>query len=883
MSFGDRLRSIVREVRQELVDGRQQLRAQHDRGLEGVRVCARYTSLVDAAIGRIYEAYLSELPQAEAAQLCERVALVAHGGYGRRQQAPFSDVDLMVLYEGKRDALIGQLAARLTQDICDVYQHLGHSLRTPAEAIQQARGDAQVGTSLLESRLLLGNGEVYGRYSELMRSLVEKRGSVLARDYVAERRKERLEYGETVYLLEPNVKRSRGGLRDIHLLRWLWYLKAGVADPDRLHDLGVVSKFDHRRLMSAQNFLLRVRNEMHFHANETCDALSRAEQLRLAEYFKYAGRQGMLPVEQFMRDYFHHTAHVWRMAHRLSELMQPASRMSRMLEPMLGRKTEDDYQIGKNEVSATPRATARLEQHPEEVLKLVDLARREGKRISQDTWHFVYRTAPKYSSEPKPAVVERFLQVMANPTRLGELLRRLHEMGVLEKIIPDFNHARSLLQFNQYHKYTVDEHCIRAVEEATRFAERVDSLGDVYRALEDKTTLHLALLLHDLGKGFEEDHSEVGRRIAQDTAQRLRLSQEKAESLEFLVHKHLRMSHLALKYDTTQPQLVGRFVEEVGSKERLAMLYLVTCADLAAVGPDVLNGWKIEVLSELYFRAADSFAATGELEPARDKQRQALRESLSAAERNDPWFERQLAVLPDSFLSKRSTESVAATLRRLRNLAPRSGVAWANYLKETDTVEYIAGIDQGTGRAIFSSMAGALTAKNLQILAAETNTLADDLLLLRYVASEPESPGEPSAERLAAICQALVESIDSDKAPKFPKILGREQKAAGAALTNLPNEVRIDNEISGECTVVEVFTVDRRGLLYRLARALHDAGLVIRFAKIGTYLDQVVDVFYVAERDGRKPESEERLAEIRAALVNVISPAELVIDTVRVP
>ena len=163
MPQGDRLRSIVREVRQELADGRQQLREQHDRGLEGVRVCARYTTLVDQAIGRIYEAYLGELSEADATQTRERVALVAHGGYGRRQQAPFSDVDLMVLYDGKRDALIGQLASRLTQDICDVYQHLGHSLRTPAEAVQQARADAQVGTSLLESRLLLGNSALLRR------------------------------------------------------------------------------------------------------------------------------------------------------------------------------------------------------------------------------------------------------------------------------------------------------------------------------------------------------------------------------------------------------------------------------------------------------------------------------------------------------------------------------------------------------------------------------------------------------------------------------------------------------------------------------------------------------------------------------------------------
>ena len=875
MPTASRLRPVVLEARQQLAVGRQQLRTQHDRGLEGARVCARYTSLVDAAITRIYDAYLAELTESEANQLRERVTLVAHGGYGRRQQAPFSDVDLMIMYEGKRDGQIGQLAARLTQDICDVYQHLGHSLRTPAEAVQQARSDSQVGTSLLESRRLTGSSDVYGRFDELFKATLEKRGPVLARGFITERRKERLEFGETVYVLEPNVKRSRGGLRDIHLLRWLWFIKSGVADPDRLHDMGLLSKFDHRRLMSAQNFLLRVRNEMHFHANETCDSLSRAEQLRLAEYFKYQGGKGVRPVEQFMRDYFHHTAHVWRLAHRLSELMQPPpSRVSRVLEPMLGRKVEDDYHIGKHEINATPRAIARLSQHREEVLKLVDLARREGKRINQDTWYFVYRTAPQYSSQPKPAINERFMKLLEDPIRLGELLRRLHELGVLEKIIPAFAHARSLLQFNQYHKYTVDEHCIRTVEEATHFAERQDTLGDVYRSLKNKATLHLALLVHDLGKGYEEDHSEVGRRIAHETALRLALPSDQAKTLEFLVHRHLFMSHVGLKYDTSQTQLVTRFAEEVGSQSRLDLLYLVTCADLAGVGPDVLSSWKVELLTELYVRASRQLAAEAgaAIHGHTEGERRAARELLTPAEREDPWFDRHLAALPDGYVAKRPAAALADTLRRLRRLAPRSGAAWANYLPETDTVEFIAGIDHGTGRAIFSSMAGALTSNNMQILAADTNILPDDLLLLRYVASEPESPGEPSPERLAKICNALVASIDSDSPPTFPKILGREQKEAGAALSDLPNAVRIDNELSSECTVVEVITVDRRGLLYRLARALHDLGLVIQFSKIGTYLDQVVDVFYVTERDGQKAHADERIAEIRGALMTIIMP-----------
>jgi len=868
MASGDRLRAIVREVRQELVNVRQQLRAQHDRGLDGSRVCARYTSLIDTAISRLWAAYLEELPEADAAQVRQRVALVAHGGYGRRQQAPFSDVDLMILYEGKLDALISQVATRMLQDIGDAYGHLGHSLRTPAEAVERSYRDAKIGTSLLETRLLLGNAEVYSRFLALMKSLVERHGPFLAKSFIAERRREREELGESVYLLEPNIKRSRGGLRDIHLLRWLWFLKQGVSNPQRVFDMGLISKFDYRRLLSAQNFLMRVRNEMHFHANEPHDVLSRAEQLRLAAYFQYRSQPGMQPVELFMRDYFHHTSHIWRMANRLSEQMQPASRISRMLGPVLGRRTQDDYQIGQREISATPRATVRLARHREEVLRLVDLARREGKRISQDTWHFIYCAAPNYTSHPKPAVVQAFLKMLADPLRLGEALRRLHELRVLEKIIPAFSHARGLLQFNQYHKFTVDEHCIRAVEEATHFQERRDVLGELYRKLPDKTTLHLALLLHDLGKGYEEDHSEVGRRIARETAQRFLLPAVEAETLEFLVHRHLLMSHLGQKYDTSQPQLVERFVRAVETQARLDLLFLVTCADLAAVGPDVLNNWKVEVLSELYWGASRRLASTATTQG--DTERQAVRQLLTSEELADPWFERQLAALPDNFLNKRPAAAVADVLHRLRTLAPRAGMAWANYLPETDMIEFIAGVDQGSGRAIFSSMAGALTSNKMQIMAAETKVLAEGLLLMRYVAHVPEEPGEPSRELLAKICADLVASIDSDKPPTFPKILMREQREAAAALTNLPNEVRIDKDISDECTVVEVFTIDRRGLLYRLARVLHDTGLVIRFAKISTHLDQVVDVFYVTERDGQKPVTDQRLAEIRAALTGVI-------------
>jgi [protein-PII] uridylyltransferase len=239
-----RLRPSVLAVREQLAEGRQRLREQHERGLDGVQVCAKFTSLIDAAVLRLYDHALADLPEADAANLRERVVLVAHGGYGRRQQAPFSDVDLMILHGGKFDSLLTDLARRLTQDIFDVGIQLGQSLRNVSQAMQFARTDAQVGTSLLESRLLFGNSAVYAEYSQAMTALIQRRGPSLSRAFISARREERLHYGETVYLLEPNVKRSRGGLRDLHLLRWLWYLKFGVADPERLYNMELLSKFD---------------------------------------------------------------------------------------------------------------------------------------------------------------------------------------------------------------------------------------------------------------------------------------------------------------------------------------------------------------------------------------------------------------------------------------------------------------------------------------------------------------------------------------------------------------------------------------------------------------------------------------------------------------
>ncbi len=872
MPGGTRIRPSVLAAREQLADTRADIERRHFQGLPSVQVCARLTTMVDTVLVQLFELALHDFEGSLADKVRGSVSLVAHGGYGRRHLAPCSDIDLMVLHDGRQPSAVSEFAARLTQDIFDSGLQLGHSLRTPVDAVNMARTDAVICSSLIESRNVIGSQSLYESFWKNFCGMVDRRQGVLCKEFVQARKNERLKFGETVYLLEPNIKRSRGGLRDTHLLRWLWFAKTGLADPDRLLAKGVISRFDHHRLRSARDFLLQVRNHMHFSASQGSDLMTRSVQLQVAEAMGFSGREGLLPVEQFMREYFRHSTHVSFLANRLIDLTSPVSAVRQVFEPVLSLTIANDYRIGTQEISVTPVGATKLKSRLEEVIRLVDLARLHDRRISQETWYMVYRAAPNYPSELTSSIVGRFCSLLENPTQLGDSLRRLRDLGVLEKIITQFSRARGLLQFNQYHKYTVDEHCIRAVEEATRLASRNDFASDRYRRVKNKMLLHLSLLIHDLGKGFEEDHSEIGERIADEVSDRLLLELSERETLKFLVRKHLILAHAAFRRDTSDSELIESFTKEIGTLERLDLLYLFTCADLAAVGPGVLNAWKVSMLSDLRQKIEDAMQPERAFfeESRRAEIRRAVWKELPVDNHSDAWYSEQFNELTESFLTAHSPRDIALTLTRLRPVTDRQASAWGNYHPDDNTVEFIAGIDQGTGRGIFSKMAGVLASRGMRILAAETVGLARDLLLLRYVVDDTESTTTSDSARIADISRRMVESIDSDEPPKFRRIWGRDQKEATAALSQLPNEVRIDTSLSADCAIVEVFTFDRIGLLYHLAHALHELTLNIRFAKIGTYLDQVVDVFYVSERDGTKPTSDERLLQVRQALERVI-------------
>lgn len=868
-------RTNVLDARRRLAEGRRELERRHRAGCSGLVLCAGVAELRDRVLCDLFQAALRDLVRGGPSCPASEVALAACGGYGRRDVAPFSDVDLMLLHAPEAAEQVAPLAERLVRDVFDAGLVLGHSVRTPAEACRMAVADPTICTSLIDARLLAGSERLFRQFVEPFRDRVSGRARALITAIERARRQERARYGETVYLLEPNVKKSRGGLRDLQLVRWIGLVRYGAAEPERLHSLGVLSEADLESIARAGDFLLRLRNELHFHAGRASDVLDRAEQLRIADEFGYAPAAGILTVEQFMRDYFRHTGRASYAVHRFVAKALASDRAARLVTAAFGHRVEGGVRVGPAGLVATPQGLEPLRGNLSEIMRLVALANLYDKPIAPSTWEVIRREAARLPDSLPGEARRRFLSLLGHPARLGPLLRDLHDAGILERFIPQYAHARGLLQFNQYHKFTVDEHCIRAVECATELAADTGPVGRVYRRIAPKHLLHLALLIHDLGKGYPDDHRQMGLKIAAETAGRLGLEERETDVLCFLVHKHLLMNHLAFRRDTGDERLVVRFAVQVGTPELLQMLYVLSACDFAAVGPGVWDGWKCEILTDLYHRTMQHLAGDS---PATDPEAglQQRRRAVAAGlgpKADVPWFARQLQSLPNSYLGTTEPEQVAADLQILYRLPPSGATATGHYLPQAETVQFTVATCEEIAPGVFHRLTGALTSHGLQIRSAEINTLPDGLILDRFWVHDPDYAGEPPRERLEEVNRALVQSLRAtSRPPTFRRtwqVGGHRRVFSPAAKT----QVNADNSTSNRYTIFDIFTHDRAGLLYEIARTLFELGLSVSRARIGTHLDQVVDVFYVTDREGNKVEDEGRLQEIRGRLLEVVEPA----------
>ena len=846
-------------TRETLEASRSDIAAAHRRGAPGSEIVRALADLADTILLAIFE-------EASTTQSAGGVCLVALGGYGRRELAPYSDIDLMFLYSPSCAVKAKAVSTLVLHALWDLGFQVGHSLRSIDECLAMSKADLIVRTSLMEARSLAGEQQLFTAFSKAYwEQLFGKAVQQFLTEKLEERRQEYGRFGATNFLLEPNVKKSRGGLRDIHFLQWVGLARYGISSYPDLVRTGKLASGDASALLEAQEFLRRVRNELHFYAGRAQDILTFDEQLRIAGLWGFVNAPHLLSVEQFMQQYYRNSTRVSDVADQFVAAATIRSFWQRLAARLPARRIERVFVLTRDEITVPAAHRSEFMVDGPRILRLFQLAQLYALSISQDLLQELTERLPAVpdASFLTEDASQRVLAILAGPWRVTETLSLMHRVRLLERLIPAFGPVRGLMQFNAYHKYTVDHHSLLAVGQAEHIGAGQDLLAQVYCDIKRKDLLHLAILLHDVGKGQAEDHSLVGERIAREAAERLRLGEHETRLLTFLVRYHLLMSHIAFRRDPSDPKVVLGFARQVGTVEALKMLYVLTAADISAVGPDVLTRWKETLLSELYLKTLQELSgedASGATTLARLKEDNAtaVRQRLEG-QLPPEWVRGQLQAWPERSLALMPAERIAAHLRWVWKLAEAQVLVEIEYEAALRTTEYTVYTRDSLTPGIFSKIAGVLAAKGLQILDAQIATLADGIVIDSFRVADGDYQHGPPPHRMADVREAIVSVLEGRRAVES---LVEEATRFGSARHGVPlrepTVVQVDTETSDRYTILDVFADDRQGLLYVITRAIFDLGLSVHAARISTKLDQIVDVFYVTDQGGDKVDDPER-------------------------
>jgi [protein-PII] uridylyltransferase len=841
-------------------------------GASGAEVVAAQTDLADGLIIGRYRNAARQGGEAMMTAGFQHCCLVAIGGYGRRELSPYSDIDLMVLFRPEAAKIVPDFVRQVLHPLWDIGFQVGHSVRTIPDCISLGLSDATVRTSMMEARFLTGNSQLFQEFHSLYSRKV---ASVTVDKYLeqklVERRREYEKFGETVYLLEPNVKKSQGGLRDLHLLQWAGIARYQAPTIRELSDRGILSRQDYAVVSEAREFLLRVRALLHVHAGMAQEILSFDEQVWLAARFGFEDRPHLLAVEQFMQQYYRHTMGLHEATVRFVRRCKSRSIWSRLTGWLPTTKVEKYFVLSGEVLTVPDELRPRVIESPALLMRLFDLARSKRVAIEPALVEEIHRHMEGLADEGfrTPEVSRIFMSILAGPGT-ATTLEAMHRGHLLEKLIPVCSSVRGLMQFNQYHKYTVDEHSLLAVAKVESFAQDQGMLGEVYREIKRKDLLHLAVFLHDLGKGQEEDHSEVGRRIAEEMAVRLGLDDAERRTVVFLVHRHLKMAHTAFRRDPDDEKVVLPFAREVGTPEVLRKLLALTAADIAAVGPGVLTKWKESLLIELYVRTMQEVSGEREAADAPERLKSIVAEVMQQpafsghTDVSPPWVEAQLRQFPLRYAYGTSPRRISAHLSTIRRLSPGEVLVDSEFNEALGTCEYAVVTFNDVIPGIFSKIAGVMAANGLQILDAQILTRQDGVVVDTFQVTDPDYKGAPPVDRRESIGE-MIRSVLLGKEAVEAVVQRGTRLAASRQIgpARQATEVRIDNETSDRYTIVDVFADDRQGLLYVITNAIFRQGLSVHAARISTRLDQVADVFYVTDAQGRKVEQAEQIERVR--------------------
>jgi [protein-PII] uridylyltransferase len=848
------------------------IRALSDGGASGRRVVRRLTRLTDDLLTALYaDAAARHLGTKEGRT--PGVALAAVGGYGRGELNPYSDIDLLFLYQPARADAVKAVSSEVLYPLWDLRYAVGHSVRTVADCIEIGVRDLSAHTAMMESRLIAGDEPLYARFlKDFGAKVVRKDVPAFLYQKAEEQRTRHERFGATVFLQQPNVKESPGGLRDIHYLTWAAIARYGTGDMKVLEERGLLKPRDHRGLVNAQGFLWRIRNDLHFAQGKRVDTLTFEEQLRLAERFGFADSATSRGVERFMRRYFQYASKVSDVTARFVERATTRSRTGALKRRLFARKVAPCFTLTNWEIAVDEGRLDAFRKDGQAVVNLFHLAQVYGLKLHPDTVENLSHLRISGRSLRSTEACEVFRSILRWDSGVAETLTRMHRLRILGRILPEFARVESLVTFSQYHKYTVDAHTLNAIEimESLRHAD--DIYGRAYREVRRKDVLHLAVLLHDAGKGLARDHSEVGEELARAVAARLAMSPEATELLAFLVRHHLVMSHIAFRRDVSDDRVLTRFARQIESPERLKMLFVLTHVDIRAVGPGTWNQWKDGLLSDLYVRSLDVLAGrpyVADMKKAVNKVREEVAECFPPADR--AWLAETLDRLPGRYLVAYSVEDICEHLGLVRRLKDRVAQV-AVRPQEDGTADITVCAHDGLVPGLFSRIAGTLTAKDLNVLDARIATFRDDVILDVFKVKDPHAGGFIDRGRWERIRRAVQDAVEGKVAVEslFAGGGGRRTNE-GVPFSDTAPLVRIDNETSDSFTIIDVFAADRQGLLYMLTRTIAELGLSIFFSRIATKADRVVDVFYVKRSGGGKVTDEGEIDTVKDRIMQVLT------------
>ncbi|MXQ08629.1 [protein-PII] uridylyltransferase [Alphaproteobacteria bacterium GH1-50] len=859
-SDGRAVRTVtVQVLKAAIAAGRDRIAAEFAEAPKSARpTVLAYAYLTDGVVRTVLDVAQTRLHPNPNPTEGERIAVLAVGGYGRGEMAPFSDVDLLFLMPWKTTPWAESLIESMLYVFWDLHLKVGHSSRTIRDCIRLGREDYTIRTALLEHRFLDGDRALADELkAKLHKDLFKSTASDFIEAKLAERAERHRKQGGQRYMVEPNVKEGKGGLRDLQTLFWIGKYIYSVDDAAELVDLGLFRKDEFDRFVAAEAFLMAVRCHLHLVAGRAMDQLTFDAQVEVAQRMGYVDRAGRRGVEHFMQEYFRHATSVGEVT-RIFLTALEASHVKRAASPFTmfrrRRQLKDGYVLKHGRLMIS--GEKRFLKDKLNLLRIFEEALRTGYLIHPDAMRLISANLHMIDDEMRssPEATRLFLDLLLKHGNPERALRRMNELGVLAAFIPEFAPVVAMMQFNMYHSYTVDEHTIQCISTLAQIEreELVEELPIASRILKegvDRKVLYTALFLHDIGKGRPEDHSVLGAQIARRVAPRLGLKKSEVETVEWLVRYHLLMSDMAQKRDLAEPRTIRDFAKAVKTKKRLDLLTVLTVCDIRGVGPGVWNNWKAQLLRALYRQTAVALEQGLEAvnrESAEAEAKRAVREALS------DW---------DAKALRKETGRHYGPY--WQGLTTETQVVFANMLKDIEDdqirIDLMPDEDRDATRVcfaladhpgIFSRLAGALALVGANVVDARTYTSSDGYATaVFWVQDAEESPYD--ASRHPRLKSMIERTLHGEVLPR-KSLVDRDKMKKREKAFNVPTSITFDNEGSDIYTIIEVDTRDRPGLLYDLTRTLAESNVYIASAVIATYGEQVVDSFYVKDMFGLK-------------------------------